>query len=524
MRRLLMQGGMLAVVAACSSSFSSGANDDGGGAAGADSSLGGSGGTAGSSGGATGGGGGATGGGGGAAGGSGGTAGSSGGATGGSGGAAGGSGGAAGGASCDPAETVGSGVFASPTGSDGTGDGSAGSPLATVGQALKLAATGDKVVYLDRGTYKEQVTADGTNGGVVIRGGWWRDGTEWKRDCASEARSQTVIESPTNTGVRVEGVSLSLETLTVKTKANGHSPANGAGETLYGVFVTGGTAKLTLTDVHVAPGVGGRGGAVSATLPGLTRDCDGLNNCANGASADDADASDPAEAGVFVKAGYVPGDGEDGHPGNAGNNGTPGNNGVPVSGCRYHDNCAGSCADGCQSPNVSTSPVVGGTGKCGCGGAGGPAGKGGRGGGGSVALFAAGPCTILVTRSLLAAGRGGDGSAGLAGSDGEDGKTGSAGASAQCWGDCAPVACGQQGGGCTQSFKSVDGGSPGTAGGKGGKGGKGGGGSGGPSLAIVRVAGATVQRDAASQATFVAGGAGIEGAPNGEAKVERIVP
>lgn len=458
---------------------------------------------------------------------SGGSGGSDGGGSSGSGGAVGGASGSGGDASvdvpspaCDSNEKPdGQSVFVSPEGDDTTGSGSMDKPLKTLGQALKLAAnSGPKLVIADQGTYKESVTFDAKVAGVAVRGGFKKTGSLWARDCDAAARQKTVIDSPTHVGVRVENVAAKLETLSVQTKAKGTSAPGAAGESQYGVFVTGDDASVSLTDVRVVAGAGGDGGDAVKLIASTPVTCDGLNGCGSGGDGAPGTTGADAPASTFDLAGHLPGNGADGKPSSSGGNGTAGKDATPKAGC-MDKGCTGDCVSFCGTLGTPH-PVSGGKGTCGCGGLGGNSGGGGWGGGASVALFVSGKGVVTVAFSELTSLSGGKGSSGREATGGLPGSLGSKGIDQACWGTCSkPGTCGD----CAQGSTVATGGVAGGLGGKGGDGKPGGNGAGGPSVAIVRVAGAVVTLSDGSLPNPGKGGLGAGNAPAGKSVSELIL-
>lgn len=428
---------------------------------------------------------------------------------------------------CDPNESPTSGIFVSPAAAPG-GDGSAALPFSTIKAALDAAAGNVATVYLDQGTYPEPVDFAAKHAGIVVRGGFTRTGSVWKRDCSADARAKTVIASPAAVGVHVGQLATpsGLRTLSVFSKATGSSVDGKAGESCYGVAVTGAGTHFTLHDVAVTAGTGGAGGLASAIVAADKVACgDLVTSCADGAKGADGASAGATPAGTFNPGGYQPGNGGDAHPGDTGHNGTPGTSGVSAS-CKY-PGCSGGgglCATLFCGNVGSQQTVTAGPGTCGCGGKGGDGGGGGFGGGASVAVFVAGAgAQVDVVSSALVAKNGGNGSQGVPGQGGASGTAGVQGASASCPGACESVKKSNDQCNCEQpSSTTLAGGAAGGNGGHGGLGGDGGGGSGGPSYAVVRVGGALVSA-VASSTTPGQGGSGAN-APNGGSGAELVVP
>ncbi len=433
-----------------------------------------------------------------------------------------------GGTPCNPMATPGAGVFAAPSGSDTAGDGSMDLPVASIARALEVAAaTGQTTVYLSQGTYPEAVKFLSRHAGIFIEGGWASTGAAWSRDCSADARKKTLIASPTAVGIQVEQLAMrsGLRSLSVATKAAGTSAANTAGESCYGVLVTGSNTLFSLEDTAVKAGNGGNGGDATAVVAGLKASCSDLvNGCGNGANGTAGGNGGDALAGTFSASGYVPGDGQPGAPGNFGRNGTAGTQGQQGS-CFLQEgcNCDGASTNCGAIGNRMTK--YGGHGTCGCGGDGGNAGSAGRGGGASVGVFASGSGVIVsVTGGTITAGNGGNGTAGGPSAAGTNGRAGAAGTAANCAADCvkngAGVNCVNDG--CRQTGSTLTGGTAGGTGGNGASGGRGGGGAGGPSYGVVALGGASVLVNGGSLMPGM-GGPGGGTAPAGLAG-ERYAP
>ena len=428
-----------------------------------------------------------------------------------------GSGGSDAGTGCNPEAIPGAGVFVSPGGSDATGDGSIDAPVATIARGLEIAATkGESTVYLAQGTYAESVRFFARHAGIFIEGGWSHASAAWTRDCSSEARKKTWIVSPTAIGVQVDQIAerSGLRSLSVATKALGKTAADSAGESLYGVHVSGANTLFSLEDVAIEAGDAGDGGPATAGSAGPKANCTDLPaQCGDGAHGVTGTDGSPASAGTFSASGYVAGDGHQGKPGGAGKNGHPGIAGQSAScylqeGCRC-DAASSSCAATGTRGTKQAAP-----GACGCGGDGGNGGAAGRGGGASIGIYASGSGVIVsVTSSAIGAGNGGAGSAGAAGGAGAAGRVGTKGQAASCAVDCVKggSSCDY---GCTQAIAMLAGGEAGSTGGNGAAGGRGSDGAGGPSYAVVPIEGASV---IASDSTLTHGtsGRGAGSAPAG---------
>jgi len=277
---------------------------------------------------------------------------------------------------CDENErpTVADGVFASTDGDDSAGNGTPLLPFRTINRSITAAVAGSKKrIYVAEGTYAESLAFDGARQGFVVSGAWKRAGDAWSRDCSQGFRTRTVVASPSNIAVRVSGVTTTtgLDALTVATKGT-----CAAGESCFGIFVSGANTVFSLKRVRVVAGSGGSGLAPRSPAPSGNRVCNGTSDCSNGAAGGTADAGNPGGPGSFTEAGFVPGDGLGGGTGTVGAHGTPGGPGNPttcanagVGQCNFGGD---QCIHGASS-GPRTAP-----GRCGCGGLGG----GGCGGGG----------------------------------------------------------------------------------------------------------------------------------------------
>ena len=471
--------------------------------------------------------------------GSGGTGGADSGTSGGSGGAAGnagasgatgsgGSGGGAGASACDPAAAPAQdGVFVSQAwGNDTLGDGSAGSPYATVQKGVDTAiALKRGKVYVDHGTYNEQVRLLGPTVPMQISGAWERTASGWVADCSAAAAAKTVIDSPKGVAVQVAGVTnpARLDTLTIKTPAQcTQSPALPGGSCI-GVIVSGDNNRLTLSRVNVVAGNAGNGGSQGSAQNGVTTTCNGVTDCATGANGQTGAVGSMATAGSFVATGYMVGNGAKGGAGTDGANGTPGGSGNQKT-CMHCGQCDASQQCSNQTPYILSS----GAGTCGCAGTAGTGGSAGLGGGASVALYVYGKGAVVdVVGSQLTSGDGGDGHPGGSGGIGWQGTAGTKADDLFCIWQCLPstfsgCVCGSPSGSNTSGW--VVGGNAGSGGGKGGDGGKGGGGAGGPSHATVTAGGATIHVSSDTTLAFGNPGQGGDSAPAGAASASYDQP
>jgi hypothetical protein len=263
---------------------------------------------------------------------------------------------------------------------------------------------------------------------------------------------------------------------------------------------TGATAPTCMTsEPNGAGGAAGAGGY--PTFRGTERPPGGNGQSVASAMGGAGGASDPMAPGLNARPG------QRGDDGNAGSAGRPGAVGLPVGGITSEGYAPLASAGG---DGTAASPGTGGAGgggggftvpvQCyidgasggsgGSGGCGGGGGRGGAGGGGSIGVIVSGSVVSFVGSQVFA-GRGGTGGAGGAGGAGGDGGPG---------GEGGFGASGGKGGGA------------GGRGGRGGTGGPGAGGTGGPSLGIVLLAGARLERQPEIQ---VEGGGAGGAAPSG---------
>ena len=238
-----------------------------------------------------------------------------------------------------------------------------------------------------------------------------------------------------------------------------------------------------------SPGGGGAGAGGTGML--------GAN--IDGEPGEDGDAGSPGAAGAAgaglgtfgAEGQYEPADGMAGEPGTSGEGGGGGGGGAAAT--------QGVCTAGAPTWTYAVSPRGASGGSGGEGGCGGLPGTGGRGGGASIAVLVSEGVAVRLEGATLRTGAGGAGGRGGAGGLGRGGGAGGAGGVGPCV--------------SSSSWSGADGGKGGN-GGPGGSGGSGGGGGGGPSLGVVLLGGASVERDAASRIELGAGGLG--GASDGQ--------
>jgi hypothetical protein len=259
-------------------------------------------------------------------------------------------------------------------GSDNGSCGSRSAPCGSVGFGVKSAGlAGGGTVIVARGLYKETVVLQSN---ITIQGGWDED-FNWI--CDPEA---VQIRAPKGSYTTILGhsVSATLESLTVT--CNGAPPpdppanTSGLGTSVYGIFMTGGSA-LTLNDVIVVTGPAGNGGTGASGPMGPAGSPDGCDGGGGGMGG----LGTPGlggQVGTFEMSGYTPVVG--------GTGGIGGNGGSSSSGA--------------------------------CGGGGGPGGTGGGGGGCSIAVYLTENSTVMATGGLFQSGNGGNGGTGGGGGPG----------------------------------------------------------------------------------------------------------
>jgi hypothetical protein len=383
------------------------------------------------------------------------------------------------------------GVFVSPVGDDALG-GSRLFPVKSLGVAIDRAGTlGRSSVYILPGVYSGNVIVPRS---LSLLGGWSNVAGSWRRNCAPDARTTTVIVAlDAGPAVSVVDAGVLLRSMSLQTLLPGASAPNTSGASRVGLWAE--NANVTLAEVMVMTTDALPGGVASPGAGGAAPSAQScFGSCGNGLAAAPAGASARAsDGGVFTTTGFVPGDGVVGRPGGDGQNGIAGTSGSTSSGCYLGCGCSVNCTS--TGPSV----VVGQPGWCGCAGHGGNGGSQGRGGGASVGIYAVGSVIRLFDTSV-GAGRGGDGSAGAQGGAGSLGTDGGTGVALQCQtkpcrvttGSCAMypnVACYYGNSPSDEVAFSVAPGFPGGPGGAGAIGQQGGSGAGGPSVAVVLVRG-----------------------------------
>ncbi len=393
-------------------------------------------------------------------------------------------------------------------------------PCGTLAAALQVVthSGGAKdIIYIRAGTYVEQVTL---SAGVTLQGGWIDTSGTWTRPCTgpagATAAAATVIQAPAGAGATVLANYAGSSTLDSLTLQSMDPSAVAPSQSVYGVFATGATTRLTLHDVTIALAGGGggpAGGGGANGAPGAG--AGGCSGPASGNAGGQGSAGRPGAAGTYGAAtGFTPGAGGDGTAGGAGANGTapamPPTCADAGSGCEpMMQGKAGTfvCACGGALSSCGTAGAFG------CGGGGAPGGQGGAGGGASIGVFDW-DALVSLTGGAIATGAGGPGgNGGMPGAQGA-GTAGVAGAAPSIsvgLGDCFGVGPGTPPHSCltcTKGFVSGQAGSAGGAGGAGGQGGQGGGGSGGDSYCFFQGGAGVVEPDPTVTCRAGAGGLG----------------
>jgi hypothetical protein len=377
---------------------------------------------------------------------------------------------------CIPAADATNGVFVSPSGSGPTCTEAA--PCATIAAALALVAAGGKsIVYLDQGTYTEQVTLPAAT--VAIHGGWSFSGGTWTNCGGTNATSIIAAPVSANAAANATVVASANGTWTLDTLTINDTITAATGQSLYGVFQTAGALTISNVAMNVAAGGGGTPGT-AGTLGGPPKTCTGAGTGASGVA---GVVGAGAFNGTYAATGFVPSSGGTGNPGFAGSNGVS----PAAPACVTVDtvNCGGTY------PACTTTPMSGqccaAAGGIGCGSSAAGGGNPGSGGGASIGVFGGGGTTTFGPLVAIETGAGGAGGSGGAGGMG----TGSTGAESsteidtKCGITTNPVGtkiCGVAASavGCT---------GPGSTGGNSGVGGQGGGGAGGDSYCYATASG-----------------------------------
>jgi hypothetical protein len=368
--------------------------------------------------------------------------------------------------------------------SQGTGSAcTQSSPCGSISTAAGVAASSGKTtVYVEQGTYNEQVVLQGGSGTITIDGGWTISNGTWT---LCNATGSSIVVSSLDRAVVVGSGSWKLENFSI---VNNTSAA--AGQTLYGVFATGGSLTVS-GGVTVAQGGDG--------TPAPPTTGTGVNGNPGGCTSDtgaNGGATNPGQAGsaAYTASGYAQTAALAGATGQNGHDGTA-TQGQCGQSC---DSCTWSTVDATCNCDSTLSVCAYGTG--GCAGKGGPGGAPGGSGGSSIGIFAWG-ATVSV-QGTVSAGRGGNGQNGATGNAGGSGAAGVAGsACTQNCGKKSVVVCQSP---CNVTLTAGAGGT----GGNGGQGGQGGGGSGGDSYCYYQGTGAAVTTGGCSTAQASTAGNG----------------
>ncbi len=391
------------------------------------------------------------------------------------------------------------GVFVASSGNDVSGCGSRSNPCKTLTYTFAGGAqlSGKTVAYVASGTYNESIQLIA---GLSVEGGWMATGSIWSPICDATTSTAVTLHGTTNTTITASyNGTTTLRNVQVTSKAS-----VGAGESVYGIFATGGSTNLTLDQVVVAVAAGGAG--ANGADGGAATNASGTCSAGNGAAGSTGPNGQGAVAGSFDPSGYTASNGAAATNATAGANGTAGGSGS----CATCQTFAGSCPNSC---GFGSATLCGATGTSGCGGGPGGGGAGGHGGGSSVAVYVWG-AHVTTFGGNLSSGNGGYGGNGGEGASGGTPSAGAAGAAKSCPTQLSNPSCFlSQCSGTLVSETTLNGGSAGGSGGTGGAGGHGGGGAGGFSYAIYVGAdgGATLN----GGTTLAHGDAGAGGAVNG---------
>lgn len=408
------------------------------------------------------------------------------------------------------------GLFVAP---GGTGTGARAAPLGAIGDAVAAARVQKKsAVFVCAGTYNESLTLAGSEP-IRIFGGLACD--TWTHG----PQHAVTIKAKTSQGVRVDGLTIALEDLTLD------SPdATQPGSFSAALFARNAQVKAQRVTFRAGRGAAGAIGvtgnnhfpALDGEYQGKVCACPLFGKSVGGAPGTSGQSpqvggrggaeplqTTPPETSVSSKGGGV-----DCYPGYAGLPGRPAPGGaaglapvlvkegwasaVGATGAHGFPGSGGGGAGGStQTEPIGNPPIgfrflSGGGGACGgCGGAGG---GGGSGGGASLGIVSI-DSTLTLGNSTIMASEGGAGGAGAVGQPGQGGGTGA-----------------------TSVCSYIEGRSKGGDGGNGGAGGGGGGGAGGPSIGIAYIGtapsldNASVTDEVATHPAIQIGRAGAGGA------------
>lgn len=420
------------------------------------------------------------------------------------------------------------GVFVAPGGA-GTAC-TASAPCGSIGAGINTAVSNHaSTVYVAAGTYVEVVTLPV---GITVQGGWKSAAGAWTQDCSATAGSDVVIQAPSTSNITVKASytgSATLDTLTVQSKASAN-----AGESLYGIFITGTSTEVALNKVTVTVANGGAGNNGMVGPFGVAADAGSSCPPGSGNTGSTGIPGIGGGVGMFDDNGYenAAGQGSSGGSGGAGAAGLAGAD----AGCVQALNCVYNAPPGCNtvcdccaySPIGDAGSSCGKNGTSGCGGGGAGGGTGGMPGGSSIAVYLWGG-GLTLTNTTLQAGNGGTG--GVGGMGGGMGGAGSMGTAGQ-EGAVVTIACGDTckfalGSYTCSAAPTADGGAAGGlggAGGAGGPGGQGGGGAGGNSYALYVGGGSSPPTVTGNTLTFgTAGQGGSGGSPAAASGVAKAV-
>jgi hypothetical protein len=377
------------------------------------------------------------------------------------------------------------GVFVAPGGAGGA-CGSETQPCGTIaaGLAAVVSSAGVKnTIYLANGTYTEQVTIP-SGLTITIQGGWLDTGGTWTPQCVANPQAGAVIQAPpgTNSTIVASSGQTTLETLTVK------SATAAAGQSLYGLMLTGSSTSVTLNQVDVNITAGGAGSAGSTGSPGTNGAAGTCPAISDGASGGNGQPGAGAGAGSFGAGGYTPTSGAAGvSAGGNGDNGTAGAMGASntITDPCYDDGTGAGCS-------TITDTCTGGQGTCGNAGTGSGPGGAGTGGGSSVGVYVWGATLNLTGGSTIETGNGGSGGDGGPGGTPGAGARGLTGVAGKYGTACHNKLVGTSSICLITTSATCAAGGLGSVGGSGGQGGHGGGGSGGSSFCWYIGAGGVV--------------------------------
>jgi hypothetical protein len=374
---------------------------------------------------------------------------------------------------CIPAADTVDGAFVSPSGSGSAC--TAAQPCTTIAAAI---ATGKAILYLDQGTYTENVLLPAAN--LTIHGGWTQSAGTWT-DC-NATNATSILAAPAGAGAPLSSDSVgtwAVDTLTIRSVPKpADTTSHGYGVTVLGVDAREGTLSLTDVIVNVAAAGGGGPGFPGTAGASPSASC----TAGDGSTGPSGPAGAPVGQGAYGAGAFSAGAAGSGASGANGDNGTAGGVAPTASSCGLAAD-----GDGCGSHTVQ-----GGPGNPGCGGGGGTGGGGGYSGGASIGILASLGATVTLSGVSIQTGAGGQGGAGAPGGAGATGSPGTTGGAGAVRTGCTvtPAGCKAGQGICSCSLGSAGSSPGGIAGGPGGAGGSGGpgaGGTGGDSVCYATV-------------------------------------